>query len=134
MYFPKANSVETNPFCMYGYVLLGMYFQSKFLEVGLLDQKVYACTDFHFHSKVMNQCIFPPACESASVYSDSPIECCCSVFILPVWWVKNDTLVCFQICVILLGLRLTVFLTSGLQKTSLRPGLACRLQIADPYL
>lgn len=68
MYFPKANSVETNPFCMYGYVLLGMYFQNKLLEVELLDQKVYAYTKFHFHSKIMNQCIIPPVCESASVY------------------------------------------------------------------
>lgn len=81
MYFPKANSVETNPFCMYGYVLLGMYFQNKLLEVELLDQKVYAYTKFHFHSKIMNQCIIPPVCESASVYTDSPIECCCSIFI-----------------------------------------------------
>lgn len=40
MYFPKANSVETNPFCMYAYVFLGIYFQNKFLDVELLDQIV----------------------------------------------------------------------------------------------
>ena len=81
MYFPKANSVETNPFCMYAYVLLGIYFQNKFLDVELLDQIVNADINFHFHSKNKNQCVFPPVCERASVYTDSPIECCCSIFI-----------------------------------------------------
>ena len=68
MYFPKANSVETNPFCMYAYVLLGIYLQNKFLEVELPDQKVNAYINFHFHSKNRNQCVFPPVCESACLH------------------------------------------------------------------